>query len=449
MWRTTLFILVLSSAGTAAERTGGKSVTRNGVEVSYGQITDRYASAIADICARALEVCRERFACDLPSRLRVRVEVNWQDGPTLASNGRDEIVLRLANGQQLSRASSGGVNYVYGLCRTIAQLAFDRAVDGRGGATATARNGWGHYAGSVLLDEVVARRGRRVWPDRSDDYLIGLPALVNQLHWRNAPDEVRAAGDWQRLVTLIGNRRVSTVLRTWPDVLAGSAGSVGVDVASFELPGLKQWRANARARLIGAGPGEAEGALVAEDTLSGHPVVLVYDDGRAEGKRRQNGARHGVRFEAPAGDWYLQTVWIHAKRLGHSSVSHDDIEVFLYDGQMRRIGEFFQRDTQFRRGPTRWHRVSTPPVRVPRRFAVSVRFSDDDPRGFDVSHDDTHPGHAFTIGTDGKSVPLTIGNWMIRVSLDRRRRHDPLRFPHELAAMATPERLDGKPAATP
>lgn len=433
----------------AAGRDGGKKVTRNGVEVLYGQITTRYAVAIADICERAIEVCRARFACDLPALLRVRVEVSWQDGPTLASNGRDEIVLRLAKGEQLSRASSGGVNYVYGLCRTIAQLAFDRAAGEGARPTALARNGWGHYAGSVLLDEVVARRGRRVWPDRSDDYLTGIPALVNQLHWRQAPDVVKAAGDWRRLATLVGNRRIATALRTWPDVLVGSAGRAGAGTPSLEAPGLNQWRQDVGVRLNVAGPGEAEGALVPADTLSGHPVVLVHDDGRAKGKRRLAGLAHGVHFEAPAGDWYLQTVWIHAKRLGHSSVSHDDIEVVLYDGQMRRLGEFFQRDTQLRRGSARWHRVGTPPVRVPRRFAMSVRFSDADPRGVNVSYDDTHRGDAFTIGTDGKPVPFTIGNWMIRVSLDRRRQHDPLRFPHELAALATPERLDGKVAATP
>ena len=150
---TTLAAIVLPIVPTASIGvTSPRTVSLANVHVVYEQVNPDYARAIAEICQSAREVYAQRFGCDMPGQLTVRVQTGWRGGPQLFSNGRDALTLRLEHGGQL--AGSGGgkdVHYLYGLCREVGQIAMQRSLGRARWLSTTARQGWCHYAGSVVV----------------------------------------------------------------------------------------------------------------------------------------------------------------------------------------------------------------------------------------------------------------------------------------------------------
>jgi hypothetical protein len=206
--------------------------------------------------------------------------------------------------------------------------------------------------------------------------------------------------------------------------------------------GLATWFASVREHFVDATVGDSRSALVETDVLIDAPVILHYDDGKSEGRERLGGQGHAMRFEAPGGEWYLRVVRIYARREGRVSLLRDDIRVWLCDAELKMLAEFRQRGNRLRRGAARWHRVGTPPVRVPQAFVICVQFGEGSLGDVAVHYDADSKGHAL-IALPGQEPRLfERGDWMIRVGLSRRKAHDPLR--PDVTSPTLAERLDGK-----
>jgi len=416
----------LSLSTALAGSTRDHVVRTANVDVLYEQVNPRFARAIADICQTAREVYVIRFGCEMPKRLTVRVQTGWRNAPTLFGNGRDELVLRVGGDRDLEGSfGENDAHYVYGLCREMGLIAIERTLGGAPWLSGTARQGWCHYAGSVALDEVTGRRGSRVWPGRGAAYRDGLSRLRKQLDHTDAPPLVQTAGAWKRLAEIVQARRIADVFRTWSEAPRG-ASDPGAAISG--LPGYARWHEQARPLLM-RDPWSGRARMLAADELAGSPIVLHYDDGRADGRERVGNHGCAMRFDAPAGEWYLRTVRIYCRRNGRSNLKRGDITLHLYDDAMNVLGEFRQSSRQLRQGASRWHRIGTPPIRVSDRFLVCVQLDDRALPDVTVHTDASAGGQSFLMRPGTKPAPLAAGNWMIRVELDRPRSHDPLR-PH-------------------
>lgn len=117
------------------------------------------------------------------------------------------VVLRVESIDALKRPSVSGTFVLYGLCHELGHVAQYRALKERAWLTTAGAEGWAHYAGSVVVDEVHAKKGEGVWPDKYDYLADGTARLKRQLTAAKPSEVDREAGAWMDLEAIIGRER--------------------------------------------------------------------------------------------------------------------------------------------------------------------------------------------------------------------------------------------------
>ncbi len=431
---------VVASAARGAE---SGAATAPNVKVTYEGVPPGHAKAIAETLSAAREVYVSQFGFDMPEAITCTIECGPGKGSRLFTDGNDRVFLSLPSADKLARPAKSGVFVLYGMCHEVGHVAMYRPLKARDWMTTAAAEGWAHYAGSVVVDEVFKAKGPKLWTIDPYDYRQdGTPRLDAQLADKSLKDETtQGAGKWREAEAIIGRKGFRKLFEAWEKAAAppseeGSRALLSAMTAAFpdKADALDKWWKDAGPLFFKAT--ESSGfarAEVPRNRLEGKPVKLSYDDNAADGKKSVAGGGHATKFRAPgAGDWYLTAVSVHGARYGGTRPPADaTFDVALCDHEMRPVATWKHPYTLFARGQEKFVRVEVPPTRVPpgeHGFYVCFNFRPTATQGVYVSLDDGTAGKGesktATPGAPGR--PLAQGDWMIRAELDRPKEADAL-----------------------
>src|SRR5439155_9675515 len=168
-------------------------------------ISEPQAQAIADTLAEARKAYVELFGFDMPARIECTVECGADKPTRLFTDGEDRVFLSMPSPDKLLRPSKSGTFTLYGLCHELGHVAMYRVLKDRGWMTSAGAEGWAHYAGSIVVDEVYKARGETLWaPDPYDYRADGTARLDKQLKERSPSPVALGAGKWLALGKIVG-----------------------------------------------------------------------------------------------------------------------------------------------------------------------------------------------------------------------------------------------------
>lgn len=425
-WIVTL--LITGGAGLAAEsvyRTDSVVVTYDGIEQPYVQAIARVAEAARDIAAK-------QFGFDMPKVIKVSVTLDAKQPTRLFNDGQDSLYLNVKAAADLRKPSESGMFHVYGICHEVGHLAMYRIIRDRLWLTSAAAEGWAHYLGSRIVDDVYAREKEELWPDGYDYLADGTARLNGQLAGPKLSDTVKGAALWKELVQIVGDENVVAVFRAWSEAEIdptdpGAALRAALLKANADSR-LAQWWNEAEPVFVFKRPRSGFAVRTARRAeLLGQPLELAHDDGRQAGKRSIAGSGHAVRFEALGDNWYLTGVRIYGSRYGHQAPPKEDFHVWLCSRDFKVIADFAQPYSRFRRGNPRWVNMPVEPTNVPSEFVICVAFNPTATKGVYVGHDESASPNSFTGLAGGEARTFERGDWMVRVKLDQLKTADALR----------------------
>jgi hypothetical protein len=320
-----------------------------------------------------------------------------------------------------------GIFTLYGLAHELGHLAMYRALRHRDWLSSDAAEGWAHWVGSVVVDEIYRKEGRTLWLDPYDYSQDGTARLRSQLAASEPNAVAVAASHWWNLEERLGRKRMGGVLRAWEaadidatqPVSALTEALVNIDPASKLL--LEAWSEAALPLLVEpARASEFTAQQVPVACLAGKAVKLGYGDGSPDGKISMGTIAHVIHFEAPdSGTWYVRRVSVCGDRYGSRRAGGRCFDMVLGDQQNRRIAVWPKPYGAFPRGEPKWVHLDITPTQVPRAFSLSLHFRPTESDGVHVAWDTGSNGHS-AVGIPGKRVtPFQAGDWMIRVELDQ------------------------------
>lgn len=404
------------------------------VRVEYRELSPAQAQAIADTLSTAWTVYRDEFGFDMPDVVHVDAAIDRQASSRLFTYGNDHVYLTLPDASKLNRPEVSGVYNVYGLCHELGHIAMYRALKKRDWMTTAAAEGWAHFAGSAVVDRVYALKGEKLWCDPYDYRKDGTARLDAQLASRNADDVTRGARLWRDAEAVISTKGFPALFAAWNAAhvdladpfpgLSASGGRAFPDRAAK----LEAWWKNAASLFIEPRPSSDVTARTADAaSLTGLPLTLAGDDGKADGKKSIAGGGHARRFTAPGGgSWYLRNVSLFGSRYGSPQPPDETFEVSLCDEQLRPIATWEKPYSTFDRGDARWVKIEVTPTAVPPVFYVCFNFRPTGTKGIYVSLDASTRGNSQTAVPGKPGSPLDSGDWMIRVELDQPKSADAL-----------------------
>jgi hypothetical protein len=168
-----------------------------------------------------------------------------------------------------------------------------------------------------------------------------------------------------------------------------------------------------------AEPTAASAAPVADDA-----VLLKNDDGTQESKQSVAGGAHLVRFEAPAGEWYLTAVHMYGSRYGTPMPPKENWQIALRDKDRKNARFVAKPYSLLERGEAKWHRIEVPAVKLPEgAFWLEVDFDPHSTKGFYMGIDTTDGVSHSMIGDamhEAASGVQENGDWMVRAVLTQR-----------------------------
>src|SRR4051794_3077220 len=276
-------ILLIGGAllALASQHLQAKTADAPHVRVTYDGIEATQADAIAQTLSAAREVYVRDFGFDMPETVVCSVACGPGEPVRLYNDGNDRLFLSLPSKDKLAKPSVSGVSNLYGLCHELGHIAMYRLLadrdwlSGGGGA-----EGWAHFAGSVVVDEVYRTKGERLWPDPYDYRADGSARLARQRKEPKPDDVVRGAGQWQDLEAIIGRKAFPGLCKEWQAAKIDAAKPDGLlDVLVRLHPqkkdALAAWWKSARPVLVEPRQGSAFAkAELPPDRLTGRPVLL-------------------------------------------------------------------------------------------------------------------------------------------------------------------------------
>lgn len=400
--------------------------------VAYDGIPDDYAQAIARTVEAARQAAVELFAFDMPETITVAVTCDAKARVRLFNDGQDRFSLTVRSAKDLRKPAASGIFHLYGLCHEVGHLAMYRPIRDHSWMTVAAAEGWAHYVGSRLVDEVHARQGPDLWPDRYGYLADGMQRLARQLATGNPGDVGRGADLWKELAAIVGDKGLAPILQTWAkaeiDPADPGAAVRKALLAANDDKRLADWWNKAEPQFIFKRPrSDFAARTLSPRDLAGQPEELAHDDGTAAGKKSIAGGGHAVRFEVTGDTFYLTAVRIHGSRYGTPQAPNEDFHVWLCDAEMKAIADYPLPYSLFDRGEARWVTLRIPPTNVPSKFIVCVGFNPTATKGVFVSRDAASGGNSLSGLPGGGAGQFGEGDWLIRAVVDQARGADPLR----------------------
>ncbi|HUS45281.1 MAG TPA: hypothetical protein VM219_04530 [Phycisphaerae bacterium] len=417
--------LVVMGAGLAlcaASHADEQVYRTDHVAVTYSDISEQHAEAIARAVEAARAVAVETFTFDMPETIHVSVRLD--QSVRLFNDGQDRFFLTVRAERDLRKPQTTGIFHIYGLCHEIGHLAQYRPIKNRGWMTTAAAEGWAHYVGSRLVDAVYEREGPDLWPDKYDYRADGMARLKRQIAAARRDEADDGAALWMELAEIVGDKGIAPIFKSWGDAKTDPT-DPGPTLKKVLLAGrsdkpLKAWWQKAEPVLVAK---REKSMFVTKQfgpkDLAGRPVALKYDDGTPSGKSSMAGGGHAVRFKTAAEGWCVTAVAVYGARYGRPEQG-DTFQVWLCDADFKPFAELTFPYSVF--SDAKWVALPVTPTLVPPEFIVCVGFNPTASKGVFVHYDAAGSGQSLS-GLPGKVGRLfERGDWLIRVRVDKCKR---------------------------
>ncbi|MCX6992512.1 MAG: hypothetical protein NT011_05130 [Kiritimatiellaeota bacterium] len=414
--------------GAVAEQT----LEAPGAKVVSVGIPPAYAKAILTLTAEARRVYADQFKCNMPDAFVVRITKDPDGQTSLWTDGESEINLTVTSIATLAPSMQSGVFNIYGICHELGHMAMYRNVNSLG-LPEGVPEGWAHYTGSVVVDEVYKKLGATLWPEPYDYASVeGLARLEKQSqNPEKFKDPVsRAAVAFYAVHQRYGAAKVMEAMNAamesrpqgkdlmtrFMDALVKGTGDESARklIPEDMLTSKVKWEVAQREITD-----QAVAGLVREQDAAG--VLLRYDGGTSTDMRSTTGAGHAVVFKTPPGRWAVDYVTMYGSRYGTSTPPKENFQIFICDQDFGVIRAIDRPYHLLKRGKPEWYRVDFDPVPVPEGFYVCIYFSPTATRGFYMhrskSLKQSHSKSAlpWTFVADIEADPPL--DWMIRAHL--------------------------------
>ncbi len=416
----TMVCLAILSGVAAAQQT----LRMDHVVVSHTGIGEEYARAIGRTIAAARAVASERYGFDMPETIVATVTVDPKGRTRLFTDGKDRIFLTVRSQRDLRQPRASGVFHLYGMCHEVGHLAMYRPINNHNWMTTPAAEGWAHWLGSQIVDDVYKREGPDLWPDRYDYRSDGTERLVRQFASPRPNETHEGARRWDALHKLVGDRGIMPIFEAWGKTEFDPADPTAALSKALESAAsqkdVSSWWGKAVGTFVKKRPkSEFTSQTVSAGQLIGQPRELTHDDGRQAKKKSIAGGGHAVKFASPGdSSWYVTSVKIFGGRYGRSS-SRDRFQVWICDENFRSIAGHKFSYAKISYGSPRWNTLKLKPTRVTSEFIVCVGFNPSATKGVFVGYDAKSSGYSLG-GLPGRTPKeFGAGDWMIRVTVDQ------------------------------
>jgi len=399
--------------------------------VSVG-IPPAYAKAFLNLTTEARRVYADQFKFNMPDTFVVRITKDHNGQTMLWTDGESEINLMVTSIANLAPSPQSGVFNIYGICHELGHMAMYRNVNPLG-LPEGVPEGWAHYAGSVVLDEVYKKLGPSLWPAPYNYASVeGLARLEKQSKnpEKSKNPDIRAAIAFYAVHQRYGAAKVMEAMNAamkgrpqgkdlMPRFINALVKVTGDGTARNLIPKDMQtskikWEVAQREITD-----QTVAGLVQDQDAAG--VLLRYDNGTSVDKRSTSGAGHAIVFKTPPGRWAVDYVTMYGSRYGTATPPKENFQIFICDHDFGVIRAIEQPYHLLTRDKPKWYRMDFDPVPVPEGFYVCVYFSPTATRGFYMhrskSAKQSHSKSAlpWTFVADIKANPPL--DWMIRAHL--------------------------------
>jgi RNA polymerase sigma-70 factor (ECF subfamily) len=423
--------LCLAAILAVCRSTGAAELELPHVRAAYDGINESHARALARTVEIARAICADKYGFEMPDAIRLNITAQAGQTVRLFNDGVDTFSLSLRSEADLRKPTVSGVFHLYGLCHEVGHLAMYRPIKDHGWLSTAGAEGWAHYLGSALVDEVYANEGIELWPEAYDYRTDGVLRLDEQLARPKPSDTARGARLWRELGRAIGPEKLPLLFAAW--------GRAKIDLADPAADLKKELEKVAGDARVAAWWDEAGSLLFVRreasrfpnrqfdsTKLTGSSRTLAHDDGKSAGKASIAGSGHSVRFSVPDASWYLTAVEIYGSRYGSAAVPKDNFHVWLSDDQFHAIADFEIPYAKFERGEPKWVKLPLDPTNLPPRFILGVGFNPAATKGVFVHYSSGSSADSLTglPGSEPRAYPR--GDWMIRASVDQPREADAL-----------------------
>lgn len=369
-----------------------------GAIVSYTGIDPAYARAILTLASEARAIYAGKFGFAMPEEVTVEVKKDSRARTNLWTDGDSQVFLTVKSNADLAPPEKSGYFNVYGICHELGHISLYRNIVNLGLPPGVAE-GWPHYTGSIVVDEVWKKLGRDLWPQPYDYLAIdGTPRLEKQFNDANRSDDPmrKASLTFYTLGKTYGHDKVMAamnaavtgrpygkdVMKRFADELNKLTGnpSAASEIPPVILTSAVEWKTAEREITDKAVEG-----LVQEKNDTG--VTLRYDDGTSDGKRSTAGSGHAVVFKAPAGSWAVDGIQMYGGRYGTPEPPKDTFMIFVCDANFEPIQMIERPYSDLGGYDEGWRKISFSPVKVPEGFYVCVYFNPTANKGFYMNYD--------------------------------------------------------------
>lgn len=392
--------------------------------VTYEGIEQIYAEAIGKTAETARAIAAEKFGFDMPQSIKININCDLKQRVRLFNDGQDRMYLTIRRESDLKKPQESGIFHIYGICHETGHLAMYRIIKDHSWMSSVAAEGWAHYIGSRIVDDVFEKHKGELWPDRYHYLADGTARLNNQLADPNAAGIVKGAKLWKELAKIVGDKGIVEVFKAWSkaeiDPADPGAALRKILLETKEDERLKTWWNNAEPVLVFKRPSSEFKAKTAKrNELAQEPMDLFFDDGKQASKSSIAGSGHAVKFSIPGSDWYITSVQIYGSRYGYPQAPKEDFHIWLCDKDFKVIADFPQSYAKFRRAEPRWVNIPVEPTNVPSEFIICVGFNPTGTKGVYVGYDAEGSGSSFTGLPGGEFNSFSEGDWLIRVKVDQ------------------------------
>ena len=403
-----------------------------GVIVRTTRIDEAYGEAFAAILSEARHEYENTFGFSLPETIVLDAKREPQQNLRLWTDGNSRIFLTISSQRQLAPSPRSGIFNIYGMCHELGHIVMYRGMKNQVGLPDGVGEGWAHYAGSVVVDVVAERLGRKIWPEpydvKSAEGLLRLQNQVESADWANLDATKRAAKVFYEIENKHGRKMVGAMLSR-----ALSQRPSGKELMPLVVRSLRELTADATAGdwipkevLVPETKWNVKERQVDDNFFSDIKmltdrtgILLYYDDGTAEGKQSIAGSGHAVLFRRPEVNRLIDRIDVFGSRYGTPKPPDEDFTVYVCDEDFNPLHEFDRPYGLFKRGENQWFNIPIDPVSVPRRFYICLSFSPTSNKGVYVAYDQsvTRSHSRLALPYTSVSDVRKKYDWMIRVHL--------------------------------
>lgn len=433
----TLVLLALVLPLMAPGLLAGQSADNHVVVVNDG-VEEAYAKAIETLVETARHAYVTKLGLPLPDRITVKLHLDPEQELRLFTDGKSEVFLNLASMDQLLPSPESGVFNIYGFCHELGHMAMYHRMKTVTGINSGVAEGWAHFCGSIVCDQVYRKHGRKLWP-KPFDYkkLEGTNRLRRLL--KKVPRDPDQAEDFDlavrgfwKLYLLVKEKKffraVDACLKTAPsgdEFLPRFLDEIRAVSGKKRLPDYFPERLLKKQFKWSPGPPDLASQAtfrdlkVTPEKSGGSVLHYNHEAPDPEVCRSIGGTGYLQLFRLPAkGEGRLTRVEIFGCRYGSRQDDDADVVVWIADPAMKVLKTHRFKYHELNRGDRAWFRIpGLKPVEVPRHFFVGVFFDAHATKGYFMGYQKKVHGHSYT-GSPTTGLTLLPGqDWMMRVSV--------------------------------